>query len=84
MICDKRHNECVIHRVRYHWVLVKDREWDQEIRERFSESEKNLLVYGQDFRLDIHSGEGKPNVSDESSAASVQSGNDGISREACF
>ena len=36
------------------------------------------------FRLDIHSGEGKPNVSDESSAASVQSGNDGISREACF
>ena len=42
MICDKRHNECVIHRVRYHWVLVKDREWDQEIRERFSESEKEF------------------------------------------
>ena len=31
-----------IHRVRYHWVLVKDREWDQEIRERFSESEKEF------------------------------------------
>lgn len=42
MICDKRHNECAVHRARYHWVLVKDRELDQEIRERISESEKEF------------------------------------------
>lgn len=42
MIYDKRHEEFVVHRAHYHWVMVKGEAWNQEWCERISDSEKEF------------------------------------------
>ncbi len=49
MIYDKKHRECVIHRAKYRWILVKGEELKQEWREYLSDSEKEFARLWKGF-----------------------------------